>query len=165
MPQIPPLKKKRKSPAQRRRTRKRFQMWLEKRKSGTGYDQRLLIASKLPTLDTVNCGTIDQDQDTAKTVVSPQDTCKKQLDAVTKQPLLDSPQGQLTSTITSLDSELDFDGEDIDDQEFCVHCLRQPPECALKRCTRCRLSHYCSVSCQKTNWQDHKGLYSSCSTA
>ena len=35
VPQIPPLKKKRKSPAQRRRARKRFQKWLEKRKSST----------------------------------------------------------------------------------------------------------------------------------
>ena len=106
-------------------------------------------------LDTVNCGTIDQDQDTAKTVDSPQDKCKKQLDEVTKQPLLESPQDQLTCTsdtpVTSSDSELDFDGEDIDDQEFCVHCLRQPPECALKRCTRCLLSYYCSVSCRKAN--------------
>ena len=126
--QIPPPKKKRKAPAQRRRARKRFQKWLKKRKSGTGYDQVTETIDSQQTadpkvLDTVNCDTIDQDQDTGKTVVSLQDTCKKQLDQVTKQPSPDSPQGQLTSTsdMTGSNSELDFDGEFIDDQEFCAH--------------------------------------------
>ena len=88
------------------------------RGGGPGKDSKGGSRNVNPAL--VNCDTIDQDQDTVETVVSLQDTCKKQLDQVAKRPLLDSPQGQLTSTsdtpVTSSDSELDFDGEDIDDQ-------------------------------------------------
>ena len=77
-----------------------------------------------------------------------------QQDQASKQPVQDSPLDQFPSTrdssLTSseYDSELDSDGEYIHDQEFCANCLRQSPECTLKRCTRCLLSYYCSVKCQ-----------------
>ena len=66
-------------------------------------------------------------------------------DQASKQPLQDSPLDQFPSTrdssLTSseYDSELDSDGEYIHDQEFCANCLRQSPECTLKRCTHCLL--------------------------
>ena len=86
--QIPPPKKKRKSLAQRRRARKRFQKWLKKNKSGTGYDQVTETIDSQQTadpkvLDTVNCDTIDQDQDTGKTVVSPQEKAAGSSDQAT----------------------------------------------------------------------------------
>ena len=60
------------------------------------------------------------------------------------------------TSVTSSSSELDYEGDDIDDQEFCADCMTQSPECMLKRCTRCLLPYYCSVKCQKENWPDHK---------
>ena len=146
---------------------KRFQRWLEKRKSSTETDQVTVsepVIVNQPTanpkvLETAGCDINDRDQEP----VLPQKTCKKQLDGLTKQPLQESPHDQLGCTsespVTSSDdsdSELDFDGEDIHDQEFYANCMRQPPDCTLERCTRCLLAYYCSVSCQKANWQYHK---------
>ena len=169
--EIPPPKKKQKSAAQRRRARKRFQRWLEKRKSRPETDQLTEprpepVIVNQPTadpkvLEKASCVTKDKDEEPPKTVVLPQETFDRQQDDVTEQPLQELPHGQLMSTsetpVTSSDSdsELDFDG-DFHDQEFCANCMRQSPDCALKRCTRCLLSYYCSVRCQRENWQDHK---------
>ena len=169
--EIPPPKKKQKSAAQRRRAWKRFQRWLEKRKSRPETDQLTeprpepVIVNQPTTdpkvLETASCVTSDKDEESPKTVVLPQETLDRQQDDVIEQPLQELHHGQLVSTsetpVTSSDSdsELDFDG-DFNDQEFCANCMRQPPDCALKRCTRCLLSYYCSVRCQKENWQDHK---------
>ena len=79
----------------------------------------------------------------------------RQQDGLTGQPLHSST-SETPVTSSDSESELDFDGEYIDGQEFCAKCQRQPPACSLKRCTRCLLSYYCSVSCQKANWRDHK---------
>ena len=58
---------------------------------------------------------------------------------------------------TSSESELEYsDDDDADVQEFCANCLRRPEGAILRRCTRCLLSHYCSVKCQRENWADHK---------
>ena len=59
--QIPHPKKKKKTPAQRRRARKRFQKWLDKRKANSG---TVKVAESVSTeqtadpmvLDTVSCG-------------------------------------------------------------------------------------------------------------
>ena len=165
--QIIPPKKKRKTPAQRRRARKRFQKWLEKRKANSG---TVKVAESVSTeqtadpmvLDTVSCRFINQFQEPASTVAPSQEMDVTQQDQASKQPLQDSPLDQFPSTrdssLTSseYDSELDSDGEYIHDQEFCANCFSQSPECTLKRCTHCILSYYCSVKCQRANWQEHK---------
>ena len=62
-----------------------------------------------------------------------------------------------TSPGTSSESELNSeDVHDIDVQEFCANCFRRPEGIVLKRCTRCILSFYCSVKCQRENWSEHK---------
>ncbi|KAJ6604447.1 hypothetical protein DFH09DRAFT_1122728 [Mycena vulgaris] len=43
----------------------------------------------------------------------------------------------------------------------CAQCHRDPndpPELKLKRCSRCRLIRYCSVECQKADYQRHKTI-------
>ncbi|KAJ7706398.1 hypothetical protein B0H17DRAFT_1037028 [Mycena rosella] len=43
----------------------------------------------------------------------------------------------------------------------CAHCHRDPldpPELKLKRCSRCKLIRYCSVECQKADYQRHKNV-------
>lgn len=37
----------------------------------------------------------------------------------------------------------------------CVVCSRQSP---IKRCARCHTTHYCSSTCQKSDWNAHKRL-------
>ena len=162
--QIPPSKKRKKTPAQKRRARKRYQKWLEKKKAGTESLHVTEIVTPKQTadpmvLDTVSCGTIYKVQDPVETAVPPQERCEMQQDHMPQQPLHESPLDPLSDTdtsVTSSDSELDFDRDCINDQEFCANCMRQPPECTLKRCTRCLLSYYCSVQCQRANWQDHE---------
>ena len=145
---VPLPKKKKKTPAQRRRARKRFQKWLDKRKANSG---TVMVAESVSTeqtadpiaLDTVSCGVINQVQESANTMAPAQEMDVAQQDQASKQPLQDSPSDQVPSirdsslTSSEYDSELDSDGEYIHDQEFCANCLRQSPECTLKRCTRC----------------------------
>ena len=144
--QIPPSKiGRKKTPAQKRRARKRYQKWLEKKKAGTGYVHVKETVTPEQTvdpkvLDTVSCGTIDKVQYPVETAVPPQERCEIQQDHVPQQPLHESPLDPLSDTdtsVTSSDSELDFDRDCMNDQEFCANCMRQPPECTLKRCTRC----------------------------
>ena len=117
--EIPPPKKKQKSAAQRKRARKRFQRWLEKRKSRPETDQLTEsrpepVIVKQPTADpkvlkTASCVTSDKNEEPPKTVVLPQETFYRQQDDVTEQPLQELPRGQLMSTsetpVTSSDSD------------------------------------------------------------
>jgi mitochondrial splicing suppressor protein 51 len=38
----------------------------------------------------------------------------------------------------------------------CATCNKGPPDVALKNCSRCKNTQYCSPACQKTNWKSHK---------
>eukprot|EP01104_Vermistella_antarctica_P004528 TRINITY_DN1496_c1_g1_i2.p1 TRINITY_DN1496_c1_g1~~TRINITY_DN1496_c1_g1_i2.p1 ORF type:complete len:223 (+),score=26.96 TRINITY_DN1496_c1_g1_i2:654-1322(+) len=44
----------------------------------------------------------------------------------------------------------------IDIVRQCDRCLRHPSERSLLLCTRCRGTRYCTVSCQKADWNRHK---------
>ena len=95
-------------------------------------------------------------EDKLETVDSAQETPDQQLE----QPLqnladpLDT--GSSPTPDPSSESELDSDMEDVDVQEFCAHCFRGLQEVTLRRRSRCMLSFYCSVKCQRENWRDHK---------
>ena len=65
------------------------------------------------------------------------------------------PTDTCVPTAYSSHSELDNDDEDIEDEEFCANCLCKPEGRDLKRCTRCLMSFYCSVQCQRENLKDH----------
>ena len=62
------------------------------------------------------------------------------------------------SSGSSLDSDDDVDACDFDFEmpDICASCNMGPPEVTLKKCTRCKLSKYCSVQCQRDNWKEHK---------
>ncbi|KAI0044575.1 hypothetical protein FA95DRAFT_247373 [Auriscalpium vulgare] len=39
----------------------------------------------------------------------------------------------------------------------CANCTRKDSKYAFRRCSRCRMSHYCSVGCQEADWRNvHK---------
>ena len=40
----------------------------------------------------------------------------------------------------------------------CNNCKIFFREQQIKRCSRCKLARYCSVECQKNNWNSHKPL-------
>lgn len=50
------------------------------------------------------------------------------------------------------------------EDRFEIHSINYLPACSfcnlivkcLKRCGRCRKSNYCSIECQKKDWQQHK---------
>ena len=37
---------------------------------------------------------------------------------------------------------------------ICVYCKK--PADNMKKCSKCRVMHYCSVDCQKADWKTHK---------
>ena len=46
-----------------------------------------------------------------------------------------------------------------DDLEIaCTHCLKKGSLTALRRCTACKSSSYCSKDCQRLDWPSHKQL-------
>lgn len=43
-----------------------------------------------------------------------------------------------------------------DTVKYCAHCRQDLRECKSLRCSRCRVVHYCSRDCQKSNFSLHK---------
>lgn len=138
------------------------------------YWKDLKIARKLSAENTA--AHFAQLQDT-RAVASPQvsvDSHPENSGCMDRTPIVSEPQRRLTvedqvqldlnelSTDASSGSSFDSD-DDVDACEFdlempdiCASCNMGPPEVTLKKCTRCKLSKYCSVQCQKDNWKDHK---------
>ncbi|KZV76650.1 hypothetical protein PENSPDRAFT_747529 [Peniophora sp. CONT] len=49
--------------------------------------------------------------------------------------------------------------------DLCAHCNKGPPtRPELSRCSKCRLSMYCSPECQKAAWKQHKKVCSEAPT-
>ena len=90
-------------------------------------------------------------EDKLETVGSLQDTPDQQLE----QPLQNFADPLDADFYPTLDpgseSELDSDIEDVDCKNFVQTVLED-----LWRCTRCMLSFYFSLKCQRDNWWDHK---------
>mmetsp|Transcript_22165 Transcript_22165/g.48048 ORF Transcript_22165/g.48048 Transcript_22165/m.48048 type:complete len:536 (+) Transcript_22165:308-1915(+) len=40
----------------------------------------------------------------------------------------------------------------------CDTCLKKFPYTKMKKCSRCRKATYCSVECQKADWEKHRGV-------
>ena len=56
-----------------------------------------------------------------------------------------------------IDSDDDCDEDVIESPNFCTNSYLAPPAVTLKKCSKCQISQYCSISCQKENWGQHKG--------
>ena len=54
--------------------------------------------------------------------------------------------------------ETDVDSDDeLEDTGDCAYCHHKPEKgVELKKCSRCRVTHYCSVNCQKDDWAFHR---------
>ena len=53
--------------------------------------------------------------------------------------------------------ETDIDSDDLEDTGDCAYCHHKPEKrCRTKKCSRCRVTHYCSVNCQKEDWAFHR---------
>ena len=54
--------------------------------------------------------------------------------------------------------EADIDSDDdLEDTGDCAYCHHKPEKgVELKKCSRCRVTHYCSVNCQKEDWAFHR---------
>ena len=60
------------------------------------------------------------------------------------------------SDTDSDDNSFDI-AEVISEANKCSNCKRQPPAgVGLKRCSRCDITKYCSVECQKKDWDFHR---------
>ena len=60
------------------------------------------------------------------------------------------------SDTDSDDNSFDI-AEVISEANKCSNCKRQPPAgVELKRCSRCHITKYCSVECQKKDWDFHR---------
>mmetsp|Transcript_28972 Transcript_28972/g.61228 ORF Transcript_28972/g.61228 Transcript_28972/m.61228 type:complete len:103 (+) Transcript_28972:33-341(+) len=44
----------------------------------------------------------------------------------------------------------------VDTVKYCLQCRRDLRECTALRCSRCKVVHYCSRECQKSNFSLHK---------
>ena len=71
---------------------------------------------------------------------------------------------QVQSDLNKLSAEAAVEHSSIlvdkcDDSEIvCTHCLKKGSLTALRRCTACKSSSYCSKDCQKLDWPSHKQL-------
>ena len=50
-----------------------------------------------------------------------------------------------------------YSDDDLEDAGECANCHRQPEKgLEIKKCTRCRITRYCSKDCQKKDWSFHR---------
>ena len=144
---VGPLKRK-KSPSQIKRDRERWNQWHQKRKSGSRVVQE-------PSEPVVN----DQ-LDSSRKALDIQCSSKQEdtTQSQDKSEHLEQPvygaEGVLSCS--EVDSDDDHDDDVIELPDFCANCNCKPFGVILKRCSRCQLSQYCSVECQKENWKEHK---------
>ena len=53
--------------------------------------------------------------------------------------------------------DIDSDDDDVCGISVCANYKRQPKKGEeLKRCSRCQITHYCSVDCKKKDWDFHR---------
>ena len=67
---------------------------------------------------------------------------------------LEEEQALLREFLEETDVDSDDDLEDTGDCAYCHHKPEKGVE--LKKCSRCRVTHYCSVNCQKDDWAFHR---------
>ena len=71
---------------------------------------------------------------------------------------------QVQSDLNKLSAEAAVEHSSIsvdkcyDSEIVCTHCLKKGSLTALRRCTGCKSSSYCSKDCQRSDWPSHKQL-------
>lgn len=131
--------RKKKSPARSRRDRERWTRWRQKRKTDT-VPSKPLVTSQPAT---------DQE------VLESKATNNVTMNHLSQDKPLHLELPVEECSVRS-DSEFDSDDDITGIADFCANCNFKPEGIVLKKCSKCQLSQYCSVKCQKENWKEHK---------
>ena len=150
--------RKKKRPSRARRDRRRWTAYYQKKKSGTSSSSNTPKDSPKPASPVVT----KQLELSQEVLDPPSSSAKQDISSTSEQTTrLDQPvcleqsvQGDVSVSCSDIDS--DDDEEVIEYPNFCATCYRAPPVVTLKKCSKCQISQYCSLSCQKENWKQHK---------
>lgn len=172
-PQSASSKRKKKSPSQLKRDRERWDRW--RRKKANLEPPKVLEKPFLSDRDAAN--TVQESSQHATTpIFSDKDTASAVQESSLHVEIQadDNPQGtehiaavsatagEHANIMDMYDSsehsvEIDSDDDSVSElANFCANCNCQPAGVQLKKCSRCQISQYCSVACQRENWSVHK---------
>ena len=157
------VKRKRKSPSRRKRDRERWNRWRRKRKLCARADPKPVTDPK--AIDQVVTSNVDTNPSALD--IQPVICAKVQDSSPQCQEYRRSEHPVHTceeegSTSAPSGSNLDSDDDVSDDAcdfempDICATCNMGPPEVNLRKCSKCKLSKYCSLQCQRENWKEHK---------
>ena len=159
--------RKKKTPSELRRSAKRLKRFQEKK----AVEQATL--PKSPAKEVVSA--VRKEQETI--TVSSKDSCKD-LESSDRSPIerstcvkqgLKHLENQASENLSLAEEqaillealeEAGIDSDDdlmLDDTGDCENCHRQPEKgLEIKKCSRCRITRYCSKECQKKDWSFHR---------
>ena len=142
-------RKKRNSPSALARSRRRHARFLEKKLAGkpdspSPEDQQDFVCVKELENTSLVCGS-DRDLESS---VNP-----------TPAPAVEPDLLQERAVLFDFLAKTNIDSDNSEDEVDCVcsNC-KHPPKVGgeLKRCSRCHITRYCSVQCQKKDWDFHR---------
>ena len=145
-------RKKRNSPSALARSRRRHARFLEKKLAGkpdspSPEDQQDSACVKELENTSLVCGS-DRDLES--------------LDNPTPAPAVEPDLLQERAVLFDFLAKTNIDSDDSEDNDnevdcVCSNCKHPPKEGGeLKRCSRCHITRYCSVQCQKKDWDFHR---------
>ena len=143
-------RKKRNSPSALARSRRRHARFLEKKLAGkpdspSPEDQQNSVCVKELENTSLVCGS-DRDLESS--------------DNPTPAPTVEPDLLQERAVLFDFLAKTNIDSDDSEDNEVdcvCSNCKHPPKEGGeLKRCSRCHITRYCSVQCQKKDWDFHR---------
>ena len=143
-------RKKRNSPSALARSRRRHARFLEKKlarkpDSPSPEDQQDSVCVKELENTSLVCGS-DRDLESS--------------DNPTPAPAVEPDLLQERAVLFDFLAKTNIDSDDSEDNEVdcvCSNCKHPPKEGGeLKRCSRCHIARYCSVQCQKKDWDFHR---------
>lgn len=150
---VPP-KRKKKSPSQLKRDRERWNQWRQKSRANSDPVSSLVKHVADPKV--------------LETPASPKDTANEFQELTTHldHQVMDSLPEVSPETGAAVvqacyvdsceESDIDSDADLADLINFCANCHRKSESVEFKKCSKCKLSQYCSVKCQRENWSEHK---------
>ena len=151
-------KQKRKKPSRARRDRKRWTKWYQKKKAGTSASPTPLEPPK-PSTPAGSEQLEFRDQaleSSSKKQDSNTERAHSKTAARLEQPVCSEQEKGFSVSCLEIDSDDDCDEDVIESPNFCANCYLAPPAVTLKKCSKCQISQYCSISCHKENWGQHK---------
>ena len=150
-------RKKNRSPSALARSRKRHARFLEKKLAG----KPDLASPEEDQQDSDNSVCVKELENTSLSCGSNSDQVSSE--NPTPAPAAEPDLLQERAVLFDFLARTNIDSDDSEDEVDCVcsNCKRPPKEGEeLKRCSRCHLTRYCSVQCQKKDWDFHRFAYS-----